>query len=160
MTDDTAMALALADSLEARDDLDEQDLLGRFADWWQSGTYSCTGKCFDIGITTQRRKFSIADILLSDVLRLSIGSMGWPNSLHRAVMLRALPHDQLSSKHTPSSWRILQPRTEQHHIYIWLSVRCRPDPNRTIIAMCTPRPTRHSADTAKLLSPPEWPRIR
>jgi len=53
-TDDTAMALALADSLEARDDLDEQDLLGRFADWWQSGTYSCTGKCFDIGITTQQ----------------------------------------------------------------------------------------------------------
>jgi len=53
-TDDTAMALALADSLEARDDLDEQDLLGRFADWWQSGTYSCTGKCFDIGITTRQ----------------------------------------------------------------------------------------------------------
>jgi len=53
-TDDTAMALALADSLEARDDLDEQDLLGRFADWWQSGTYSCKGKCFDIGITTQQ----------------------------------------------------------------------------------------------------------
>jgi ADP-ribosyl-[dinitrogen reductase] hydrolase len=53
-TDDTAMALALADSLADRDDLDEQDLLGRFANWWQWGVYSCTGQCFDIGITTRQ----------------------------------------------------------------------------------------------------------
>jgi ADP-ribosyl-[dinitrogen reductase] hydrolase len=52
-TDDTAMALALADSLEGRDDLDELELLSRFVDWWQLGTYSCTGECFDIGITTR-----------------------------------------------------------------------------------------------------------
>jgi ADP-ribosyl-[dinitrogen reductase] hydrolase len=51
-TDDTAMALALADSLAAKDGLDEQDLLTRFHGWWQNGTYSCTGRCFDIGITT------------------------------------------------------------------------------------------------------------
>jgi ADP-ribosyl-[dinitrogen reductase] hydrolase len=53
-TDDTAMALALADSLEGREDLDEQDLLSRFVNWWQLGTYSCTGECFDIGITTRQ----------------------------------------------------------------------------------------------------------
>ena len=51
-TDDTAMALALADSLAARGGIDEQDLLARFADWWRNGTYSCTGRCFDIGSTT------------------------------------------------------------------------------------------------------------
>ncbi|MGZ9099609.1 MAG: ADP-ribosylglycohydrolase family protein, partial [Brevundimonas sp.] len=51
-TDDTAMALALADSLAARSGLDEQDLLARFSDWWRKGTYSCTGSCFDIGGTT------------------------------------------------------------------------------------------------------------
>ena len=51
-TDDTAMALALADSLVACDGLDEQDLLARFVDWWRNGTYSCTGRCFDIGGTT------------------------------------------------------------------------------------------------------------
>ncbi|PZO00901.1 MAG: ADP-ribosyl-[dinitrogen reductase] hydrolase [Alphaproteobacteria bacterium] len=51
-TDDTAMALALADSLVACGRLDEQDLLGRFTDWWRRGTYSCTGTCFDIGGTT------------------------------------------------------------------------------------------------------------
>ena len=51
-TDDTAMALALADSLAACDGIDEQDLLARFAGWWRNGTYSCTGRCFDIGGTT------------------------------------------------------------------------------------------------------------
>jgi ADP-ribosyl-[dinitrogen reductase] hydrolase len=53
-TDDTAMALALADSLAKRDDFDEQDLMARFVNWWTWGIYSCTGQCFDIGITTQR----------------------------------------------------------------------------------------------------------
>ena len=51
-TDDTAMALALADSLTERGGLDEQNLLSRFSDWWRNGTYSCTGACFDIGGTT------------------------------------------------------------------------------------------------------------
>jgi ADP-ribosyl-[dinitrogen reductase] hydrolase len=51
-TDDTAMALALADSLVSRGELEEQDLLARFSDWWRRGAYSCTGSCFDIGLTT------------------------------------------------------------------------------------------------------------
>ena len=51
-TDDTAMALALADSLHSKDDLDERDLLRRFLEWRDQGTYSCTGRCFDIGSTT------------------------------------------------------------------------------------------------------------
>jgi ADP-ribosyl-[dinitrogen reductase] hydrolase len=52
-TDDTAMALALADSLLQGGDVDEADLVARFADWYRNGTYSCTGTCFDIGITTR-----------------------------------------------------------------------------------------------------------
>jgi ADP-ribosyl-[dinitrogen reductase] hydrolase len=52
-TDDTAMALALADSLIHKPDLDEQDLLGRFVRWHSTGEYSCTGTCFDIGVTTR-----------------------------------------------------------------------------------------------------------
>ena len=53
-TDDTALALALADSLQDQDDLDERDLLRRFVEWHEQGTYSCTGTCFDIGTTTSR----------------------------------------------------------------------------------------------------------
>lgn len=50
-TDDTAMALALADSLLAHDPLDPADLMGRFIAWRETGRYSCTGSCFDIGAT-------------------------------------------------------------------------------------------------------------
>lgn len=53
-TDDTAMALALADSLRHDPNLDETDLMQRFVDWYRHGTYSCTGQCFDIGITTRQ----------------------------------------------------------------------------------------------------------
>src|ERR1019366_6566722 len=50
-TDDTAMALALADSLLAQPQFDPADLMTRFVDWRQNGTYSCTGTCFDCGST-------------------------------------------------------------------------------------------------------------
>lgn len=52
-TDDTSMALALADSLIACDALDEQDLMTRFVSWWKEGAYSSTGTCFDIGTTVR-----------------------------------------------------------------------------------------------------------
>ena len=52
-TDDTAMALALADSLLHDRALDAHDLMTRFQDWYERGTYSCTGTCFDIGNTTR-----------------------------------------------------------------------------------------------------------
>ncbi len=50
-TDDTSMALALADSLMQAPDLDPSDLMQRFVQWRDNGAYSCTGRCFDIGIT-------------------------------------------------------------------------------------------------------------
>ena len=52
-TDDTAMALALLDSLNANPRLDEADLMRRFVAWHETGEYSCTGTCFDIGNTTR-----------------------------------------------------------------------------------------------------------
>lgn len=53
-TDDTAMSLALADSLRSNSDLDAADLMSRFVRWNDEGEYSCTGTCFDIGITTSQ----------------------------------------------------------------------------------------------------------
>ena len=51
-TDDTSMALALADSISlAGWDLNDQ--ARRYLDWWRNGAYSVNGKCFDIGITTR-----------------------------------------------------------------------------------------------------------
>ena len=51
-TDDTAMALALGESLVACGGFDPRDVMDRFLSWWREGTYSCTGTCFDIGNTT------------------------------------------------------------------------------------------------------------
>ncbi|MBX9930136.1 MAG: ADP-ribosylglycohydrolase family protein [Methylobacterium sp.] len=51
-TDDTSMALALAESLLHAPGFDPGDLMTRFVAWYRDGTNSCTGTCFDIGITT------------------------------------------------------------------------------------------------------------
>ncbi len=51
-TDDTSMALALADSI-ATVGWDLNDQAERYVQWWQTGKYSVNGRCFDIGITTR-----------------------------------------------------------------------------------------------------------
>jgi ADP-ribosyl-[dinitrogen reductase] hydrolase len=51
-TDDTAMALCLAESLLDRGAMDLSDQLRRYVLWWRSGYLSSTGTCFDIGICT------------------------------------------------------------------------------------------------------------
>lgn len=51
-TDDTSMALCLADSLLAAGGLEADDLIERFCRWYEEGHNSVTGECFDIGTTT------------------------------------------------------------------------------------------------------------
>jgi ADP-ribosyl-[dinitrogen reductase] hydrolase len=51
-TDDTSMALCLAASLLNCNGFDAVDQMNRYVNWWQWGYYSCTGHCFDIGMTT------------------------------------------------------------------------------------------------------------
>ena len=50
-TDDTSMALALVDTLLSCNGIDEADLMRRFVEWRNEGTYSSNGHCFDIGMT-------------------------------------------------------------------------------------------------------------
>lgn len=52
-TDDTSMALCLAESLIHYPLLDKADLLSRFSRWFRNGENSSTGRCFDIGTTTR-----------------------------------------------------------------------------------------------------------
>lgn len=52
-TDDTSMALALADSIgTGRWELNDQ--AQRYVQWWETGRYSVNGRCFDIGVTTRQ----------------------------------------------------------------------------------------------------------
>src|SRR5438874_319586 len=50
-TDDTSLALALADSI-ASAGWDLNDQAKRYVQWWRTGKYSVNGVCFDIGNTT------------------------------------------------------------------------------------------------------------
>lgn len=52
-TDDTSLALCLAESLVECRGFDPVDQLCRYVRWWREGHLSCTGHCFDIGNTTR-----------------------------------------------------------------------------------------------------------
>jgi ADP-ribosylglycohydrolase len=50
-TDDTSMALCLAESLIQCRGFDARDQMERYVRWWKEGHLSSTGRCFDIGNT-------------------------------------------------------------------------------------------------------------
>src|SRR5512143_2216773 len=50
-TDDTSMALCLAESLIEKGRFDPIDQLERYVRWWRLGERSSTGVCFDVGKT-------------------------------------------------------------------------------------------------------------
>jgi ADP-ribosylglycohydrolase len=50
-TDDTAMALCLAESLIECGGFDAGDQMRRYLRWYREGYLSCNGRCFDIGAT-------------------------------------------------------------------------------------------------------------
>jgi len=52
-TDDTSMALCLAESLIECRGFDPVDQLSRYCRWYRDGLLSSTGRCFDIGNTTR-----------------------------------------------------------------------------------------------------------
>ena len=51
-TDDTSMALCLAESLNETVGFDPTDQMMRYSRWYRDGHLSSTGRCFDIGNTT------------------------------------------------------------------------------------------------------------
>ena len=52
-TDDTSMALCLAESLLEMQEFDPQDQMRRYVSWYREGHLSSNGYCFDIGNTVQ-----------------------------------------------------------------------------------------------------------
>jgi ADP-ribosyl-[dinitrogen reductase] hydrolase len=53
-TDDTSMALCLAESLLECNGFDARDQMERYVKWWRHGHRSSTGRCFDIGNTVRQ----------------------------------------------------------------------------------------------------------
>ena len=52
-TDDTSMALCLAESLIETGRFDADDQMRRYVRWWRTGRLSSRGECFDIGNTVR-----------------------------------------------------------------------------------------------------------
>jgi ADP-ribosyl-[dinitrogen reductase] hydrolase len=52
-TDDTSMALCLAESLIETGAFNPTDQLERYVSWYRNGHMSCIGHCFDIGMTVR-----------------------------------------------------------------------------------------------------------
>ena len=67
-TDDTSLALCLADSLIEKKGFDLQDQAHRYLRWYREGYLSSTGVCFDIGNTTRAalEKFEQTGVVVSD----------------------------------------------------------------------------------------------
>jgi ADP-ribosyl-[dinitrogen reductase] hydrolase len=53
-TDDTSMALCLAESLVEQQGFDPRDQMERYLRWYRQGYLSSTGACFDIGNTVRK----------------------------------------------------------------------------------------------------------
>src|SRR5262245_8140296 len=53
-TDDTSMALCLAESLVVCGEFNAHDQMERYVLWWKEGHLSSNGRCFDIGNTVSR----------------------------------------------------------------------------------------------------------
>lgn len=51
-SDDSSMVFATLDSLVEKEKIDYEDIMERFARWFESGAYTPYGECFDIGRTT------------------------------------------------------------------------------------------------------------
>jgi len=59
-TDDTSMALCLAESLVEKQGFDPVDQLKRYTRWYREGYLSSTGRCFDIGSTVRQALLKFA----------------------------------------------------------------------------------------------------
>ena len=93
-TDDTSMALCLAQSLIESQGFDARDQMHRYCDWWKNGTLSSTGRCFDIGTTVANALHSFlsnGDAFAGDTHPLTAGN----GSLMRLVPVVMYFHPNL-----------------------------------------------------------------
>jgi len=64
-TDDTSMALCLAESLIERQGFDPIDQLERYVRWYRQGHLSSTGRCFDIGNATREALLGVVPLIVT-----------------------------------------------------------------------------------------------
>lgn len=111
-TDDTSMALCLAESLIEQDGFNPVHQLETYCRWWKHGHLSATGRCFDIGNTTRSALATFLDTRREypgptgehsagngSIMRLAPVPMRWANDPRQAVFYAAQ-----SSRTTHGAW--------------------------------------------------------
>jgi ADP-ribosylglycohydrolase len=105
-TDDTSMALCLADSLVAMHGCDPRDQIERYVRWWKQGENSATGRCFDIGNATRgalQRYVTVGDPFSGDPS---------PNAAGNGSLMRLAPVPiAAATVQQAADWAALQSRT-------------------------------------------------
>lgn len=84
-TDDTSMALCLAESLLACQGFDATDQMGRYLNWWRRGYLSSTGRCFDIGNTVRSALYRY------ETTRQPFAGSEDPNTAGNGALMRLAP---------------------------------------------------------------------
>ena len=84
-TDDTSMALCLAESLIQKRAFDARDQMERYWCWYSQGYWSSTGACFDIGNTTR------AALNRFDTMGLVFAGSSDPRSAGNGCIMRSGP---------------------------------------------------------------------
>lgn len=143
-TDDTSMALALADSIAAVG-WDINDQARRYVEWSESGKYSVNGRCFDIGITTSRSlsKFRQANDAFSS------GDTSDSASGNGSIM-RLAPVALCCRDRYPGDIAILSQRAEESSMPTHASVQCLSACRYMALVLCG---LIHGEDRNKVLGP-------
>ena len=94
-TDDTAMALGLADSLVALGRFDGADIMRRWLRWMEKGAYNHTGSCFDIGNQTAAASVGGGARNTAEAGRITSTSAATPKRPAVACCLRPTLHQAL-----------------------------------------------------------------
>ncbi|MSR30691.1 MAG: ADP-ribosylglycohydrolase family protein [Gemmataceae bacterium] len=117
-TDDTSLALALADSI-AIAGWDLQDQASRYTSWWMEGKYSVNGRCFDIGLTTREALVNF----LRDKNALTSGVRP-ENSSGNGSIMRLAPVPIYFAAHFPANLRELSRLAEESSLPTHASPQC------------------------------------
>lgn len=146
-TDDTSMALALADSIASTGwDLDDQ--MRRYVEWYERGRYSVTGRCFDIGIQT--RQALVVFKHCQDALK--CGNPSEKASGNGSIM-RLAPVPIAFAHLYPAQVEILAERAEQSSVPTHASPICLSACRYLAVVLAA---LAHGADREEVLSP-DWP---
>lgn len=108
-TDDTSMALCLADTYTARNNFDMLDFSARLGRWYQHGENSTNGRCFDIGNATR----------IAIEARLKLG-LAWIGNTARDTagngsLIRLAPTAIFRRHSLSATWREAQVQSETTH---------------------------------------------